>query len=112
MHGTLATIMVTTDYQATLSSNFGARCEQATASYKCNQGHGWIAYNHMYKTSLLKYLKISMDLSVASSLHGIKITTEQGVKSATSRGLVYMLVLVMTLNKNIHKIHPCKDGMA
>ena len=81
---------------ATLSSNFGARYEQSTASYKCNQGHGWIAHNHMYKTSLLKYLKISMDLSVASSLHGIKITAEQGLKSATSRGLVYMLVLVTT----------------
>ena len=59
---------------ATSFSNFGARYEQSTASYKCNQGHGWIAHNHMYKTSLLKYLKISMDLSVASSLHGIKIT--------------------------------------
>ena len=56
---------------ATSFSNFGARYEQSTASYKCNQVHGWISHNHMYKTSLLKYLKISMDLSVASSLHGI-----------------------------------------
>ena len=68
--------------------------------------------NHMFKTPLLKYLKISMDLSVASSLHGIKITAEQGLKSATSRGLVYMLVLVTTLIKKIHGIHPCKYGMA
>ena len=30
---------------ATLSSNFGARYEQATASYKCNQGHGWIEHD-------------------------------------------------------------------
>ena len=66
----------------------------------------------MYKTSLLKYLKISMDLSVASSLHGIKITAEQGLKSATSRSLVYMLVLVTTLITKIHGIHPWKDGMA
>ena len=69
---------------ATLFRNFGARKQQTTASYKCNQGHGWIAHNHMYKISLLKYLKISMDLSVASSLHGIKISAEQGLKSATS----------------------------
>ena len=27
---------------STLSSNFGERYEQATAGYKCNQGHGWI----------------------------------------------------------------------
>ena len=66
----------------------------------------------MFKTSLLKYLKICMDLSVASSLHGIKITAEQGLKSATSRSLVCMLVLVTTLITKIHGIHPCKDGMA
>ena len=65
---------------ATLCSNLRARLQQDTAGYKCNQGHGWIAHNHMYKTSLLKYLKICMDLSVASSLHGIKITAEQGLK--------------------------------
>ena len=65
----------------------------------------------MFKSSLLKYLKISMDLSVASSLHGIKITAKQGLKSATSRSLVCMLVLFTTLIKKIHGIHPCKDGM-
>ena len=97
---------------ATSFSNFGARYEQSIASYKCNQGHGWIDHNHMYKTSLLKYLKISMDLSVASSLHGIKITAEQGLKSATSRSLVYMLVLVTTLLTKIYGKHLCKDGMA
>ena len=43
-----------------------------------------------------------MDLSVASSLHDIKITTEQGVKSATLRSLVCMLVLVTTLISKIH----------
>ena len=66
----------------------------------------------MYKTSLLKYLKISMDLSVSSSLHGIKITAEQGLKSATSRGLIYILVLVTTLITKIHGIHLCKEDMA
>ena len=66
----------------------------------------------MYKTSLLKYLKISMDLSVATCLHGIKIIAEQGVKSAISRSLVCMLVLVTTLITKIHGIHPWKDGMA
>ena len=53
-----------------------------------------------------------MDLSVASSLHGIKITAEQGLKSATSRGLVYMLVLVTTLITKIHGKHLCKEYMA
>ena len=107
MHGTLAKHMGTSELNvnrliATLFSYFGARYEQSTASYKCNQGHGWIDHNHMYKTSLLKYLKISMDLSVASCLHGIKITAEQGLKSATSRCLVCMLVLVTTLVTKIH----------
>ena len=50
MHVTLATIMATTELNvnrltATLLSNFGARYEQATTSYKCNQGHGWIEYD-------------------------------------------------------------------
>ena len=85
--------MVTTELNvnrltATLSSNFGARYEQATAGYKFNQGNGWIEHNHMFKTSLLKYLKICIDLSVASSLHGNKIKAEQGLKSASSRCLV------------------------
>ena len=66
----------------------------------------------MFKTSLLKYLKISMDLSVASSLHGIKIIAEQGLKSATSRSLVYMIVLVTTLITKIHGIHSWKDGIS
>ena len=117
MHGSLtismeATELIVNRLTATSFSKFGARYEQSTASYKCNQGHGWIDHNHIYKTSLLKYLKISMYLSVASCLHGIKITAEQGLKSATSRGLVYMLVLVTTLITKIHGKHLCKDGMA
>ena len=50
MHGSLAKHMATTELNvnrltATLSSNFGARKQQATASYNCNQGHGWIEHN-------------------------------------------------------------------
>ena len=66
----------------------------------------------MFKTSLLKYLKISMDNSVASCLYGIKITAEQGLKSAISRSLVYMLVLVTTLITNIHGKHLFKEDIA
>ena len=97
---------------ATLFSNFGARLQHATVGYNCNQGHGWVEHNHMFKTSLLKYLKICMDLSVASSLHGIKITAEQGLKSVTSRSLVCMLVLVTTLITKIHGKNLCKEDMA
>ena len=34
----------------TLFSKFGARLQQATAGYKCNQGHGWIEHNMCNKT--------------------------------------------------------------
>ena len=66
----------------------------------------------MFKTPLLKYLKICMDLSVASSLHGIKITAVQELKSATSRCLVCMLVLVTTLITKIHGKHLYKEDIA
>ena len=47
MHVSLATIMITAELNvhrltATSFSNFGARYEQATTSYKCYQGHEWI----------------------------------------------------------------------
>ena len=50
MHGTLAKHMGTSELNvnrltATLSSNFVARYEQATASYNCNQGHEWIEHD-------------------------------------------------------------------
>ena len=117
MHGSLEKYMAKTELNvnrltATLFSNFGARYEQATTTYKCNQGHVWIAHNHMFKTSLLKYLKICMDLSVATCLHGIKITAEQGLRSVTSRCLVCMLVLVTTLITKIHGKHLCKEDIA
>ena len=66
----------------------------------------------MFKTPLLKYLKICMDLSVASSLHGIKITAKQGLKSEILRGLLCMLVLVTTEITKIHGLHHWKYGMA
>ena len=59
-----------------------------------------------------------MDLSVASSLHGNKITADkdreitESLKSETLRSLLYMLVLVTTEIKKIHRIHPWKDGIA
>ena len=47
MHGTLAKHMGTSELNVnrlttTFSSNFGARYGQTTATYKCNQGPGWI----------------------------------------------------------------------
>ena len=50
VHGTLAKHMGTSELNvnrltATLFSKFGARLQQATATYKCNQGHGWIEHD-------------------------------------------------------------------
>ena len=59
-----------------------------------------------------------MDLSVASSLHGNKITADRdgeitkSLKSETLRSLVCMFVLVTTEITKIHGIHHWKDGMA
>ena len=59
-----------------------------------------------------------MDLSVASNLHGNKITEAKdlekslSLKSETLRSLLCMLVLVTTEITKIHGIHPWKDGMA
>ena len=60
-----------------------------------------------------------MDLSIASSLHGNKITADEdrekslkSLKSETLRGLVCMLVLVTTEIMKIHGIHHWKYGMA
>ena len=88
------------------------------ALHNCKQGQEWINYNNIYKTSLLNISKICMDLSVASSLHGNKITADKdlekslSLKSETLRSLVCMLVLVTTEITKIHGIHPWKDGMA
>ena len=50
VHGTLGKHMATTELNvnrltATLSSNFRARLQQATAGYNCNQGHEWIEHD-------------------------------------------------------------------
>ena len=59
-----------------------------------------------------------MDLSVASSLHGNKITAdkdlEKSLKSLKSEilwGLLCMLVIVTTEITKIHRLHHWKDGM-
>ena len=61
-----------------------AKLRHARALHNCKQGHGWIEHNHMSKTSILKYLKTSMDLTVASRLHGIKITAGRGLSKIPS----------------------------
>ena len=61
-----------------------------------------------------------MDLSVASSLHGNKITADKdleksltkSLKSEILRSLLCMHVLVTTEIKKIHGLHQWKDGMA
>ena len=54
-----------------------ARLSHAMILHNCKQGQEWINYNNIYKTSLLNISKICMDLSVASSLHGNKITADK-----------------------------------
>ena len=44
------------------------------ALHNFKQGHGWIEHNYMSKTFLLNILKRIMDLTVATWIHGIKIT--------------------------------------
>ena len=88
------------------------------ALHNCNKGQEWINYNNIYKTSLLNISKICMDLSVASSLHGNKITADKdlekslSLKSEILRGLLCMLVLVTTEVTKIHVLYHWKDGMA
>ena len=60
-----------------------------------------------------------MDLSVASSLHGNKITADEDLEKSTKslkleilRGLLCMLVLVTTKITKIHGLYHWKDGMA
>ena len=89
------------------------------ALHNSKQGQELITYNYSYKTSLLDISKICTDISVASSLHGNKITADKdlrentkSLKSETLRGLVCMLVLVTTEITKIHGIHHWKDSMA
>ena len=48
----------------------------AMALHNCKQGQEWINYNNIYK--------ICMDLSVASSLHGNKITADKDLEKSPS----------------------------
>ena len=68
----------------TFYSKSRARKRHSRALHNCNQGHEWIEHNHMLKISLQKYLKISMDLMVATSLYGIKITAGKGLSKILS----------------------------
>ena len=54
------------------------------ALHNFKQGRKWIYDNNIYKTSLLNNTKISMDLSVASSLHGNKITADKDLEKLLS----------------------------
>ena len=96
----------------TFYSKSRERLRHARSLHNFKQGHGWIEHIYMSKTSLLNILKRSMDVTVATWIHGITITAEHGLKTAISRSLVCMLVLVTTQITKIHGIHPCKDGMA
>ena len=58
----------------TFYSKSRARLRHAMALHNFKQGHGWIEHNYMSKTSLLNILKISMDLTVDTWIHGNKIT--------------------------------------
>ena len=71
----------------------------------------------MLKSSLLNILKRNMDLTVATRIHGIKITVDKRqnpeiLKFPITRRLFCMLVLVTTLITKTHGKHLCKDGMA
>ena len=61
-----------------------ARLSHAMALHNCKQLQEWINYNYSYKTSLMNISKICMDLSVASSLHGNKITADKDLEKLLS----------------------------
>ena len=88
------------------------------ALHNCKQGQEWINYYNIYKTSSLNITTICVDLSVASSLHGNKITADKdreitkSLKSETLQRLLCMLVLVTTEITKIHGMRHWKYGMA
>ena len=47
------------------------------APHNFKKGQGWIEYNYIYKTPLLKITKRIMDLSVDTWIHGNKITADK-----------------------------------
>ena len=46
---------------ATLFSNFEGKIQQATAGYKCNQGHGWIDNDMYNKSSLVNISRLCIE---------------------------------------------------
>ena len=123
MYGSTTTSLAKNEYHVKnlpeiFYSKSRARLSHAMTLHNCKQGQEWINYNYSYKTSLLNNSKICMDLSVASSLHGNKITADRlreitkSLKSETLRSLVCMLVLVTTEITKIHGIHHWRYGMA
>ena len=66
VHGSLAKLMATTELNvdrltATLYSNFGARLQQVTANYKCNQAYEWIEHDMYNKTSLVNISRLCIE---------------------------------------------------
>ena len=61
--------------------------------------------------------KISMELNVASSLHGNKITADKDLEKSLSeiRNITEPTLHACAshhIDQKIHVIHPCKDGIA
>ena len=61
-----------------------ARLSHSVALYNFKQLQERINYNYIYKTSLVNISKICMDLSVASSLHGNKVTAAIDIEKSLS----------------------------
>ena len=108
MHGSLTTNMATTELNvnrltATLFSNFGARLQQPTASYKYNKEHEWIEQDMYNKTYLVNISRIMHEMTCRSRFtwqqnitNSVLAEMTKSQKSATPRRLIYMLVLVTT----------------
>ena len=86
---------------ATLSSNFGARLQQATVGYNCNQGHEWIEQDMYYKTSLVNISRIMHEMTCSSRFTQQQNITESVRKTATASTLLNKLDALSTrLTKN------------
>ena len=58
---------------ATSFSKFGARLQQDTAGYNCNNGHEWIEQDMYNKTSLVNTSRLRIEWLVVAGLHSIII---------------------------------------
>ena len=81
----------------TFYSKSRERLRHAMALHNCKQGYGWIEHNYIYKTSFVDMPKRSMDLSVATWIHGNKITAGKRQQKPVPE------------NRNItkHSLHAC-----